>query len=236
MQIARLPASSGRRWVAEGFRLLLRRPAPLLGLTFLYLLLVLASSLIPAAGPALVLLLTPGLMVGAMHVVRAVDRGEAKGRQGLIEGFRQPALQAGRPLMILGLVNVGAALLAFLVSSAVTDDPMTQFVVTQALYAPVQLPLWYAPLFVAWHRLPPGKAMFFSVAAVLRNKGAFLQYVLAWAALALVASLLAQLLMLAFGMSSLLVLFVFLPLSLALPTAVYCSFWPSYRDAVGSGR
>ena len=232
MQIAQLPAAAGRRWVFEGFRLFMRQPAPLLVLTFLYLLLVLASSLVPAVGPMLVLLLTPGLMVGAMHAVRAVDRGELGGRQGLVDGFRRAAVEAGRSLLTLGLVNVGAALLAFLLSSLLTDDPMMQFVVTQALYAPVQLPLWYAPMFVAWHRLPPGKAMFFSVVAVLRNKGAFLQYVAAWAALALAASLCVQVLLLAFGMSPLLVLFVFLPLSLVMPTAVYCSFWPTYRDAV----
>ena len=134
-------------------------------------------------------------------------------------------------------VTVAAALARGLDTSLdyltlLTDDPMMQFVVTQALYAPVQLPLWYAPMFVAWHRLPPGKAMFFSVVAVLRNKGAFLQYVAAWAALALAASLCVQVLLLAFGMSPLLVLFVFLPLSLVMPTAVYCSFWPTYRDAV----
>jgi hypothetical protein len=28
------------------------------------------------------------------------------------------------------------------------------------------------------------------------------------------------------------VLLVFLPMSLLMPTAVYCSFWPTYRDVV----
>lgn len=232
MQIAHLPAAAGRRWVAEGFRLFARQPAPLLSLTLLYLLLVLGSSLIPAVGPALVLLLMPGLMVGAMHTVREIERGTLGGYRGIIEGFRRAALDSGRPLLALGGVNVAAALLAYLVASLITDDAMTQFVITQLLYAPVQMPLWYAPMFVAWHRLPPGKSMFFSIAAVLRNKGAFLQYVAAWAVLALAASLIVQVLLLAFGMAPLLVLLVFLPLSLVMPTAVYCSFWPSYRDVV----
>ena len=147
-------------------------------------------------------------------------------------GFRRAAEGSARPLLTLGLVNVSAALLAFAVSSLVTDEPMTQFVVTQLIYAPVQLPLWYAPLFVAWHKLPPGKAMFFSVVAVLRNKGAFVQYVIMWAVIALLASLAVQMLFLAFGLAPLLILLVFLPLSLLMPTAVYCSFWPTYRDVV----
>lgn len=232
MQIASLPASTGRRWVLDGFRLLRRGPAPLLVLTFLYLLLVMLSAVIPAIGPMLVLLLTPGLMVGAMHAVRAVERGTLGGREGLVEGFRLAAQGSARPLLTLGLVNVSAAVLAFAVSSLVTEEPMTQFVVTQLLYAPVQLPLWYAPLLVAWHKVPPGKAMFFSVVAVLRNKGAFVQYVIMWAVIALLASLAVQMLFLAFGLAPLLILLVFLPLSLLMPTAVYCSFWPTYRDVV----
>lgn len=232
MQIATLPAVAGRRWVADGFRLLRRQPGPLLGLTSLYLVLVLLSTALPAIGPLLVLLLTPGLMVGAMHVVRGIERGSLGGRQGMIEGFRAAATRSGRPLLILGGVNVGAALVAFIVSSLVTDDAMTQFAITQLLYAPVQVPLWYAPMFVAWHGLAPGKSMFFSVVAVARNKGAFLQYVITWCAIALVASLVVQALFVAFGLAPLLILLVFLPLSLIMPTAVYCSFWPTYRDVV----
>lgn len=232
MEIAHVPAANGRRWVVEGFRLFMRRPGPLLLLTLLYLALVLVSSLIPAVGPALVLLLMPGLMVGAMHTVRGVERGDLGGRRGIIDGFSRAARDTGRPLLMLGAVNVGAALAAYLIASLVSDDPMTQFLITQVLYAPVQLPLWYAPMLVAWHRLPPAKAMFFSVAAVLRNKGAFLQYVAAWAVLALAASLLVHLLVLAFGLATPLVLAVFMPLSLVIPTAVYCSFWPTYRDVV----
>lgn len=231
MQITRVPASNGRRWVFDGFRILRRQPGPLLVLTFLYLLLVLVSSAIPAVGPVVVLLVTPGLLVGAMAAVRAAERGEIGQKRGLAEGFREAA-HAARPLAMLGLVNVGAALFAYLVASVVTEDPMMQFAVTQMLYAPVQLPLWYAPMFVAWHRIAPGKAMFFSVVAVARNKGAFAQYVLTWAGLAMLASVGVQLLVVTFGIAPALILVIFLPLSLLMPTAVYCSFWPTYRDVV----
>ena len=52
---------------------------------------------------------------------------------------------------------------------------------------------------------------------------------------ALVASLTVQLLKMLLGGSPLLVSLVLSPLSLLVLTALYCSFWPSYRDAVRDG-
>jgi uncharacterized membrane protein len=101
------------------------------------------------------------------------------------------------------------------------------------LYIPVQMALWYAPLFVAWHSVPPRKAMFFSFVATWRNRWAFVQFGLTWFAVALAVSLIFRLLESVFGEdSSMLAFFVLSPVSLVMTGALLCSLWPTYRDAV----
>jgi hypothetical protein len=51
-----------------------------------------------------------------------------------------------------------------------------------ALWIPVQLAFWFAPVLAAWHGMPAPKALFFSFFAALRNWRAFLVYGLAGAA------------------------------------------------------
>jgi hypothetical protein len=104
------------------------------------------------------------------------------------------------------------------------------------VYTPVQMSLWYAPLLAAWHEVPPAKALFFSFVAVLRNKGAFAVFALSWFGLAFVASFGVRVLDALLGDSPVLLSMLLSPLSLILITAVYCSFWPTYRDAVSDGR
>jgi len=253
MQIASLPPSCGRRWVIDGFRLLRRFPVPLLAMTFLYLLMLMATTIVPLVGPFAPMLLTPMLAVGVMQAVRSADRGELPTPQMLFAGLRADEGRAWKPLLLLGLINVlstllslafasiadGGTLLKLATGQSTADDPSLQdarLLFASAafllLYTPVQMALWYAPLFVAWHRLGPGKAMFFSIVAVMRNKGAFLQFALGWFLVALLASLAVQLLKMLFGGSPLLISLVLSPLSLVVLTALYCSFWPTYRDTV----
>lgn len=253
MQIASLPAMTGRRWAFEGFRLLRRYPVQLLALTFLYLMLLMVSTLVPLVGQFAPMLLTPVLAIGVMHAVRSADQGKMPTPQMLFAGFRDAGGRAWRPLLALGLANVLSTLAALAFASLADtgtllgiatgqvepDDPGLRegslvwaallFVV---VYAPVQAALWYAPMFVAWHRISPVKAMFFSLVAVLRNKGAFVVYLLTWFFVAFVASLAVQALKLLLGAAPLLISLVLSPLSLVILTALYCSFWPTYRDAV----
>ena len=253
MQIVSLPAANGRRWVVEGFRLLRHHPAALLAITFLYLLLLMATTIVPLVGPFAPMLLTPMLAVGMTHAVRSADFGQAPTPRMLLAGLTAAGARARRPLLLLGLVNVLSTLLALGLASladggtllriatglSASDDPSLQeaalllaSAVFLLLYTPVQMALWYAPVFVAWHGLTPGKAMFFSLMAVMRNKGAFAQFGITWFLVALVASFAVQMLKLAFGSSPLLMSMVLSPLSLVVLSALYCSFWPSYRDAV----
>jgi len=253
MQIVSLPAMTGRRWAFEGFRLLRRYPVQLLALTFLYLLLLMVSTLLPLVGPFAPMLFTPLLAIGVIHAVRSADQGQMPTPQMLFAGFRDAGGRAWRPLLLLGLANVLSTLAALAFASLAdagtllkiatgqieADDPglhdsslVWASLLFMVLYTPVQAALWYAPMFVAWHRISPVKSMFFSLVAVLRNKGAFAVYLLTWFFVALIASLAVQALKLIFGAAPLLISLVLSPLSLVVLTALYCSFWPTYRDAV----
>jgi len=233
VRIATLPAAAGWRWVADGFRLLRRQPIALLAITFMNLLLLSASVLVPLVGSIAPLVLAPVLMVGLMHAVR------------------------WKPLLLLGAVNALATVAALALAAVAdegtlmrlatgqihSDDPAVSdgALVIAALvflltYAPVQMAMWYAPLFVAWHRTPVAQALFYSLVGVWRNRRAFVVYAIGWFGIALAGSLLVRVLQMALGSSPFLLSMLLSPLSLLLITAVYCSFWSSYRDPVsGAG-
>jgi hypothetical protein len=90
--------------------------------------------------------------------------------------------------------------------------------------------MWFAPIFVAWHGLSPVKALFYSLVAVWRNRWPFLVYMLGWFAIAVAWSMLLQMLKLVMNDSLLTLLLT--PVSLAMLGALYCSFWPVYRDLI----
>lgn len=255
VRVRTLPAVTGWRWVIDGLRVLRRQPIALLAITFLNLLLLSLSVLVPLVGSIAPLVLTPALMVGVMHAIRSADRGEMPTPMALFTAFRDGG--AWRPLLVLGVVNalatVGALALAALADDGTllrlatgqlgSDDApvaegalMTAAIVFLLVYAPVQMAMWYAPLFVAWHRTPVVRALFFSLVAVWRNRRAFVVYAFGWFAIALAASLGIRVLQLALGASPVLLSMVLSPLSLVLITAVYCSFWSTYRDAVESDQ
>lgn len=253
VRIRKLPASAGWGWVVDGFRVLRREPVALLAITFLNLLLLVASVRIPLVGPVVPLVLTPALMVGLMLAVRTADGGRMPSPIMLLAAFREDGGRAWRPLIALGVFNALATIGA-LALAAVADDGTLMRVATdpeggQVLpvsagtlmiaaavfllaYAPVQMAMWYSPLFVAWHRTPVAKALFFSLVGVWRNRWAFVVYAVGWFAIALAYSLAIRVLQVALGESPLLLSMLLSPLSLVLITAGYCSFWSTYRDAV----
>ncbi len=253
IRIFRLPASAGWRWMTGGFRLLRRQPVALLAVAFLNLVLLSLLVAVPLLGSVVPLALTPALTVGVMRAARDTDAGRSPGPLVLFAAFRDDGGRAIRPLLLLGVVNAVAVIAALALAALADDGTLMRLVTGQAreedlevtqealmsaallflcAYVPVQMAMWYAPLFVAWHRAPVPKALFFSLVAVWRNRRAFAVYAIAWFGIALAASLAIRVLQAALGASPMLLSMVLSPLSLALITAVYCSFWPTYRDAV----
>jgi hypothetical protein len=253
MQINPLCAATGWRWVRDGFSLLRRQPIALLAITFLNLMLLSLSVVIPLVGAVSPLVLTPALMVGLMHAVRSAEAGRMPSPGLLFAGFRDAGGTAWRPLLVLGGFNAAATLAALALAALADGGTLMRLATGQAgadevgadessmlyaavvfvlVYTPIQMAMWYAPLFAAWHKVPPAKALFFSFFAVWRNKWAFLVFGAGWFAVAFLASLAVRLLDSLLGDSPVLLSMLLSPLSLVLITAVYCSFWASYRDAV----
>ncbi|MEB2318015.1 MAG: BPSS1780 family membrane protein [Pseudomonadota bacterium] len=99
------------------------------------------------------------------------------------------------------------------------------------LLVPIQAASWYAPLFIAWHRIPVAKSLFFSLVAVWRNKAAFGVYVASWIAAVFGISTIVTSLTLVTGVTTITSMLVFFA-SLAILTAMYGSVWLSYRDVI----
>lgn len=251
MRIRKLEAGRGWRWVAESFSLLRRQPLALLGMTVLMLFTLILPTAIPVIGGFAPLVLTPALAVGFMHGVRTVDAGRPAPPWLVYSAFRANGGRGWRQLIVLGVANATLTLGALMLSMAAdggtlfriatgalaADDPALQehslvwaALVFAALYTPVQMALWYSPMFVAWHGTSPTQALFYSLIAVWRNRAAFVVYALGWFAVAIGASLLLQIVAPLVPQPLLPVLLS--PLSLLMLSALYCSFWPTYRDAV----
>lgn len=253
MQINPLRAAHGWRWVRDGFALLRRQPIALLAITFLNLMLLSLSVVIPLVGAISPLVLTPALMVGLMHAARTAEAGRMPSPALLFAGFRDADGTAWRPLLVLGAFNAAATLTALALAALADGGTLMRLATGQAsaseagadessllyaaivfvlVYTPIQMAMWYAPMMIAWHRVPPAKALFFSFFAVWRNKAAFLVFAASWFGVAFVASLGVRFLDALLGDSPVLLSMLLSPLSLVLITSVYCSFWASYRDAV----
>ena len=253
MQVTRVSARAGSGWVAGGFRLLRKAPLPIAATTMGYMLILALLMYIPKTGGFLPLLLTPLLMVGLMDAVRAVDQGRVATPAMLLNGIKEQGGRAAGPLMALGLVNAATTLAALAASYAIdggalwdmpagrvedgdprlADGNLTWSILAfLAIYVPAQMSLWYAPLFVAWDGLSAPKALFFSLIAVARNKWAFLQYMVGWFFVLVLASVVIQVLNGVLGGTPVLLSMMLMPVFLIIVGAVYSSIWPTYRDTV----
>lgn len=192
----RIPAAAGALWLVEGFRVV--RAAPLqqmmLGLVVLF---AVAFTLSLPAGFAVFWLLTPAFVVGPHAVARAAGGRTRPGFALLAQGFSGGFSGEFGALLRLGAIYL-AALLAALGATALFDEGRLFRAMTgierlrvEELFRPelhrallawalletaVLSALWYAPLLVAWHRVPAVKSAFFSAAAIVLNWRAMLAF------------------------------------------------------------
>jgi hypothetical protein len=261
MQVKRVAASSGWRWVVEGFTVFSRSPGPLFATGMLVVLTLLVSSVPPIVGVVLPLLISPALGYGFAMAARKVLDGGRPSPLMLYQGLRPATPALLKAMLSIGMINAGATALALMVTipidggqwlallsgtSAPAADPAAvpgavpdgepgaasayAALLFMALYSPIQLALWYAPLFAALHKAPPLRALFFSAVTVWRNKGAFAVYFIGWLMVAVGLSMLMRIVagLLPAGLGT----FVLAPGILLLLVALYGSFWATYRDTV----
>lgn len=253
MQARIVPAIRGARWLARGWRLFRAAPLGWLALVFTYWLLMTLISVVPLVGVVAASVLVPPFSIAFMAAARAADRGAPVELPLLFEGFREGR---GRQL-VLGAVYT-ACIVAVLAASGLADGgALARWMLTGerpaaevlqsdaffaamalaiALYAPVMMMFWFAPVLAAWHRTPPPKAIFFSFAACLMNWRAFLAYGVATGLVTVAAPLLALGgLMAVLGTRAAATSLVF-PLLLVLMPTLFASFYASYEDIFGPGE
>jgi hypothetical protein len=252
MSVRVVPLARGARWFAEGWRLFRVAPLMWLVLVFGYWMLMTAVSVIPYLGLAAATVLVPGISVGFMAASRSCARGRAPEIGQLFEGFRAGAARQ----LVLGGIYL-AALAALLGATSLADggelarwmltgrrpaDEVLQsdaflsaLALAAALYAPVMMLYWFAPVLAAWHAMDPGKALFYSFFATLLNWRAFLAYgaVAAAVTLAIPFALLGALLLGSGGELRLGVMALVFPLLIILLPTLFASFYASYRDVFG---
>lgn len=246
-------AARGLRWLAEGWRMFRVAPLGWLALVFGYWLAMTILSLVPVIGLVAASILVPVFSVGFMTASRAASRGQPVEVAMLLAGFRErlPAQLA------LGAVYL-AALAVVIGGSALADDgELARWLLTGrrpeeealqgddllggmaaagALYAPVMMLYWFAPLLAAWHGMAPPQALFYSFFACLLNWRAFLAYgaAVAFVMFVLPTIVLTLLLFVSGGALRMQPMALVLPLLLILLPTLFASFFASYRDVFGA--
>lgn len=242
MEVRVVSAGRGWQWLLEGIALFNKAPVMWMAITLILALIWLASFLLPLLGSLVFNLLSPVFFAGLMMGCRAVENGERLEIGHLFAGFRQ---QAGALVTIGGvylvgtiivmgvvLLSAGGAMLPSVLSKGAAMDLETlraairsltiALTVGAAVYLPLIMFIWFAPLLVAFEGMAPVAAMKLSFYACLRNTLPFLVYGLAllvmWALMSLPA--------LGGTVGSVLVVAL---LVVSIPM-LFCSIYASYRD------
>jgi hypothetical protein len=188
-------AGRGWQWLLEGYGLFRKSPALWLALTIAIAVIWAVSFLIPVLGPLLFNLLSPALFAGFMIGCRALESGKPLEIAHLFAGFRSHAAQlvtVGGVYLVGTVVVVGIVLVIAgdSMPPAVLSKPgadvealraaarsmMLAFAVGAAVYVPVLMLVWFAPMLVVFNGVTPVAAMKLSLAACIGNTVPFLVY------------------------------------------------------------
>lgn len=246
-----VPASNGWLWLKRGFGFFGRAPLTWILVAVSYWVLVSVVGVLPYVGLVAVMMATPAFAVSFMAMCRELERGRPLELPLLFAGFRRNL----KPLALLGGIYF-LAILGILVASQLFDDGLllrwmllgksvprdeasgdvlaVSAIAAFALFVPVIMAFWFAPVLVAWHDMSAAKALFFSFFASLQNWRAFLVYGVAVSIFAGLVpgtafSILAVAMRGAQGAASIMSTLALVVVVILLPT-LYASFYASYRD------
>lgn len=234
-------------WLREGLALYRRQLFAFTALVILYSMALMLVASVPLVGLPLAAMLVPFGTLGITAAGRDAARNVMPMPSLLLDGFRGPQRKA---LLQLAVVHAGLILLLVLVTSLFARDELANWTLVDGqvdaasiagnvpwdaifastlLYTPILMLTWFAPQLVAWHRVPVGKALFFSLVASWRNRWPFLVLALALGALMIAASTLLSLLLGAFGAPPALGSMLLAPVALVLTSVAYSTQYPIYR-------
>jgi hypothetical protein len=193
-----VPAAHGWQWITRGLALVGRAPLGWLVVSMSYWLVMGMISRLPYLGLLVASLATPALAVSFMAICRGLERGRGRGLELalVVDGFKRNLAA----LVTLGGIYLAITLAIFAATSLADGGTLARWTLSgrgpasaegglaaavalaMALWIPVQLAFWFAPVLAAWQGMPAPKALFFSFFAAARNWRAFLVYGLAGAA------------------------------------------------------
>ncbi|MSQ72018.1 MAG: hypothetical protein EXR27_12115 [Betaproteobacteria bacterium] len=242
-----VPARNGWSWITRGFALFRSNVPMWIALVFLYWLLIALVNQLQAVGTVLATISLPAFSVSFMIICGELERGGRVRPSMLFAGFRR-ALPA---LIMLGGLYLVSILLLLGISSLADDGALMKWVlsgkapgneqlrdgsVTRAMLlagaigTPVLSAFWFAPVLVSWGEMTPGKALFYSFFATLRNWRAFTLYGAMLGLLAVMLTLvLAVFAIVSGGNIEVVRLSGLLLTVLGMPT-LFASFFVCYRD------
>lgn len=251
MRAQTLPAAAGWRWIATGFIIFRRNPPMLVMLVVTYWFSLLLLSILPVIGGLLAILAVPGLSVGLLQAARNLERHQPVGLPTLFDGMRENtrtllALGALCLLCTAGILGLsvlvdGGDLFHYLQASskaeraAFTDVDLSFSVLFVCLLSlPLMMAYAFAPVLAAWHRLPLGKALFFSLVACRLNWRPFLVYCFCLLLAGQIPDILQSILSSFFpGADGAMSSIVIVPLILVIAPVSFASFYAAYRDIFG---
>ena len=244
-----VPARNGWSWVRDGARLFVRSPVAWMVLIFSYYLLMSVVGAIPFIGPLLGVILVPAFAVSFMNIAREADRGAPVRPMLLFSGFRKHApavitLGGVYLLSLAGILGLSALgdqgdLARFLLAGR-TPDPksgMSGLFIAMLAYVPVLAAFWFSPALVGWEGLSAPKSIFFSFVAAWRNWAPMIVYGLVISAIVVGGTWIMLTVIQLMGVGAgggrgggAFVVFIFVPIVLAVVATVFASFYACYRD------
>jgi hypothetical protein len=246
MKLNIVPARTGIQWVKLGLLTFFKQPLALAGLFFMYMTAAALLSLVPVIGAVLGLAIVPAATLGLMAATQEAEKGRFPMPTVLLSAFRA-GRQRLRAMLVLGVLYAAACMAVMGLVSLIVEVPQapaqattTQAMMTPqfqlamllgtAMYLPVSLLFWHAPALVHWHGVSPGKSLFFSAVACLRNAGALLMFALAWTLVVFCASLVILAVAVLAG-SPQLAATALMPLALIITAMFSTSLYFTFRDS-----
>lgn len=199
-----VPAGNGIAWFSRGWEMFRQAPGTWIGLSLVFMLMVIVLSVIPVINLVLNLLI-PVFVGGIMIGCKALEDGEELRIGHLFAGFSGHAgnliligliYLAGIVALVVvmaligGGIGLGAAILGGgKASGAAAGAGILAMLVAMLLFVPLAMAIWYAPPLVVFHDVPPLQAVKASFFACLKNFVPFLVYGVVFVVLAILASL-----------------------------------------------
>jgi len=209
-----VPSGRGSAWWSEGWRLFTPAPGTWMGISILFIVILIALGFIPLLGSLASTLLTPVLAGGIFVGCREVDRGKPLAVGHLFASFSdrlQPLIIVGVAYLVgtliimvvvlsgfaasMGMAGVGALLggdpmeAGFALLAGLGMGAMFALLIGLLLLIPLLMAYWFAPALVVFRNEEPLEAMKLSFNASLVNMLPMTVYSLIGLVFAIIASI-----------------------------------------------